>query len=273
MISFSRNTGRGVRRPQLRHAEYREGNQIGFAPDRSDSDLVVPQGEAAVLTHLLSVASECRDVTVVIGDQLVRGLIGVPELKRLEIPFHPHRELEGVPTGGIIRVQYTLGGEAVRFRTRLIRRKTGWHFGLPRAVESTSRRLAPRHPVHASWHVDMRRGGPLRSGTVSVVDAAAGGLALRVPVANADGLVGRMMAGVLRNVSGLAVPVQLQVQHRRVPSDPAESPIVGASFHGIGFDNQLRIVEALRQQQERREQREATLAHVPERERPLAPTE
>lgn len=267
MISFSRSTGRGVRRPQLRHAEYREGNQIGFAPDRSDSDLVVPQGEAAVLTHLLSVASECRDVTVVVGDQLVRGLIGVPELKRLEIPFHPHRELEDVPPGGVVRVQYALGGEAARFRARLIRRKTGWHFGLPRAIETSSRRLAPRHPVHASWRVDTRRSGPLRSGSVTVVDAAAGGLALRVPVANADGLVGRMIAGVLRNVSGLAVPVQLHVQHRRAATDPAESPIVGASFHGVGFDNQLRIVEAIRQQQERREQREATLAQVPEWDR------
>lgn len=260
MISFSRSSGRSVRRPQLRHAEYREDGHIGFAADRSEADTALPQGEAAVLTHLISVAVECKDVVVLAGDRAIRGLVGVPELDRLEVPFHPHRAIEGKGPRGIVTVRYMLGGDAVRFKARLVRRKTGWHIALPRVIETTSRRLAPRHGVHDSWRVEIKPGGALGNASLQVVDAAAGGLGLRVPLAMSEGLVDRHLSGVLRDVTGFAVPVQLHVQHLRPTDDPETGPLVGASFHGIGFDNQLRITEHIHRQLQRREQRDALRA-------------
>lgn len=260
MISLKRNGARGVKRPQLRHAEYRDGSHIGFAADRSEADIVLPQGEAAVLTHLISVGVECRDAVLMAGNRTVRGILGLPELDRLEVPFRPLATLDGPPPGGIVTVRYMLGGDAVRFRARLVRRKTGWSLSLPRVIETTSRRLAPRHGVHESWRVELRAGGPLGGESLQVVDAAAGGLALRVPTAHADGVVDRLLTGVLRDVTGFAVPVQLQVHHIRPGTDPAAPPVVGASFHAIGFDNQLRVAEAVQRQLARRRQRAALLA-------------
>lgn len=255
MISFKRSSARGIKRPQLRHAEYRDGSHIGFAPDRSEADSVLPQGEGAVLTHLISVSIECRDVVLLAGDRAVRGIVGVPDLDRLEIPFHPHGVLEGPPPGGIVTVRYMLAGDAVRFKARLVRRRTGWHITLPRVIETTSRRLAPRHGVHGSWRVDVRPNGPLGGESLQVIDASAGGLGMRAPIAPVDDLVGRLIKGVLRDVTGFAVPLQLQVLHLRPAPEPSLRPVIGTAFHGIGFDNQLRVMEAIHRQNVRREQR------------------
>lgn len=260
MISFSRNSARAVRRPQLRHAQYREDGHIGFAADRSESDAPLPQGEAAVLTHLVSVAVECTDVVVVAGDRAVRGLVGLPDLDRLEVPFLPHRLIESPPPGGIVTVRYMLAGDAVRFRARLVRRKTGWHLSLPRAIETTSRRLAPRHTVHDSWRVEISPDSPLGKESLQVVDAGAGGVALRVPLGRSDSLVDRLLTGVLRDVMGFAVPVQLQVKHLRPSDDPEQGPVIGTAFQGIGFDNQVRVTEHIQRQLQRRAQRDALRA-------------
>lgn len=265
MISFKRSSARGVKRPHLRHAEYRDGSHIGFAADRSEADSVLPQGEAAVLTHLVSVSIECKDVVLVAGDGAVRGRLGVPELDRLEVPFHPHRHIERPPPGGIVTVRYMLGEDAVRFKARLFRRKTGWHLSLPRVIETTSRRLAPRHGVHESWRYEVRPGGVLGGESLPIADASAGGLALRVPLAKADGLAGRLLNGVLRDVTGFVVPVQLMVHHLNPAEDPSAPPIIGTSFHGLGFDNKLRVAEAIQRQLVRREERAAQRAAAVER--------
>jgi len=151
MISFKQSSAHGIKRPQLRHAEYRDGSHIGFAADRSEADLVLPQGEAAVLTHLISVSTECPEVVLLAGDRVVRGVIGVPELDRLEIPFQAPDKLVGPAANGIVTVRYILAGDAVRFQSRMVRPKTGRRIARPRAIETTPRRLAPRHGVHDSW--------------------------------------------------------------------------------------------------------------------------
>lgn len=245
MISLPRGSASGVRRPQLRHASYREDGHIAFAADRSDADVALPQGESAVLTHLVSAAVEAGQVLLICGRVTVEGALGIPDLDFLDVPFVPLQTTTDLQPSGVVTVRYRLGGHAVRFRTRMTWRDAGWRLALPRVIETPSRRLSPRHDISGHWTVGLRRTGPLGGDTLPVVDAAAGGLGFRLPLERAMGLEGRVLSGTLDDASGFRLPVQVRVRYVRPVEDAAGDVMVGTAFHGFGFQNQRRLAFAI----------------------------
>jgi len=253
MISFPRSSAHSVRRPQLRHASYRDDGNIAFAADRSDTETALPQGEAAVLTHLLSASTEADGVVLSCGTHAVEGVLGPPDLDTMEVPFIPLDESDALRSSGVVTVRYVLAGQPVRFRTRFQWRSTGWRLSLPRLIETGTRRLSPRHALDGRWLVELRRNSPLAGTRVPLDDAGVGGVSFRAPLERALGLEGRVLSGTLRDTSGMALPVQLRVRHLRPSDDPSGDVLVGSSFQGIGFENQRRIAHAIQRDLSRRE--------------------
>ena len=253
MISFPRSSAHSVRRPQLRHASYRDDGTIAFAADRSDAETALPQGEAAVLTHLMSAALEAEEIRLSCGPHTVEGALGMPDLDTMEVPFLPLEAADSLRSSGVVTVRYVLAGHPVRFRTRLQWRSTGWRLALPRLIETATRRLSPRHELDGRWLVELKRNSPLAGTRVHLDDAGAGGVSFRVPLEHAPGLEGRVLTGILRDAAGTAVPVQLRVRHLRPAEDPSGDVLVGSSFQGIGFENQRRVAQAIQRDRSRRD--------------------
>lgn len=255
MITFSRNSRKGAARPQLRFADYNERDEIAFAPSNRRGTGVRPQGENAILTHLLAAAHEAEGVTLHFGGgEPVAGVMGAPDVDRRVVPFAPHAGPDVRPAAAEATVSYALGGDQFRFRARVTRRPDGWWLALPRVVEGTSQRLTPRHIAGGLWKLDVRAGGPLVGArTLPVLDISTGGVALRLVDGAGDGLVDKVLTGVLCHARGLSLPMHLNVRHVHTPEDAWDGPIVGMGFRNVGFDNVARIAQAVDHDRRRRE--------------------
>jgi hypothetical protein len=263
VIVFHRS-GRGPGwRPQLHFAEYRADEQIAFAPSVNKAVQTRPQGEAAVLVHLVAASYEAEDVVVSAGDQMVPGSLGVPDIDRLIVPFRPARaSMSALPTGPVT-VRYVMGSDQFRFRTELVRGGESGDpligFTLPRVIETTSRRLAPRFGVHGNWRFEVRQGGPLYAArTLAILDASASGLALQMGETVASHLTGKVLTGSLKSLDGLSVPMQVRVRHIGGPNESWDGALLGCNFQNIGQRNQVRISGALRDLRHRQSARKKT---------------
>jgi hypothetical protein len=256
MIVF-RRSGRGPGwRPQLHFAEYRADEQIAFAPSVNKAVLTRPQGEAAILAHLVAASHEAENIVATSGEHVVPGTLGIPDVDRLIVPFCPARDAPSVLPAGTVTVRYGMGTDQFCFRTELIRDGEAGHqltgLALPRVIETTSRRLAPRYGVLGKWRFEVRRGGPLHTAhTLAILDASAIGLALQMKDTGASQLTGKVLTGSLKSLDGLAIAMQLRVRHVGGPNEAWDGPLVGCGFQNIGHLNHVRISAALRDLRQR----------------------
>ncbi len=251
MITFNRNSRPGPARPQLRFADYTEREAIAFAASNQRATGLRPQGEHAILTHLLAAAHEAEGATLWFGgagagDTAVAGVLGAPDLDHRVVPFAPHAGPEVRPPAAEATVRYALGADQFRFRARVTRRPDGWWLSLPRVVEGTSQRLTPRHRADGRWRLDVRAGGPfIQARTLPVVDISAGGVGLRLVDGAGDALVDKVLTGVLAHSRGYSLPVHLAVRHVHTPDDAWDGPVVGVGFNNVGYDNIARIADVV----------------------------
>lgn len=236
-------------RPPLRFARTRTNGRAGFSS--AVKSLVPPEvrTQDELMAHLAFLSVELREARVVIGEEIVAGRVGAPDLDRRLLPFFP--DDGGIPSGATRAiVQYGEEEEVWQFPSA-VESVTGgaagahWALTLPRQVFARRHRLTRRHHAAGEWSFQPGGAGALQGrGQLPLLDISVGGFSVVIGAeGRVDGISGHTAVGTLLGPDRIRLRVRAEV--RRLWIDDDRGLIAGCVFRAFGMRNHMLLARHL----------------------------
>jgi hypothetical protein len=236
-------------RPPLRFARVRTNGRAGFSSAVKSQVPPEVRTQDELMAHLAFLSVELREARVVIGEEVVAGRVGAPDLDRRLLPFFP--DDGGIPSGSARAiVQYGEDNEAWQFPSAVETITSGaggahWALTLPRQVFARRHRLTRRHPTAGEWSFQPGGAGALQGrGQLPLLDVSVGGFSVVIGAeGRVDGISGHTAVGTLYGPDRIRLRVRAEV--RRLWVDNDHGLIAGCVFRAFGMRNHMLLARYL----------------------------